>query len=72
MIRAATFSAAAWAASGSTEVYVSAVSTMLEWPSISCTTFSSTPADKLVESSVPTMLNEPGFRWSPGGIRQGW
>ena len=24
---------------------MSAVSTMLEWPSISCTTFSSTPAD---------------------------
>ena len=45
MIRTAHSSAAAWAASGSTEVYVSAVSTMLEWPSISCTTFSSTPAD---------------------------
>jgi hypothetical protein len=30
------------------------------------------PRLKLVESSVPTMLNGPGFPGSSGGIRQGW
>jgi hypothetical protein len=62
MMSPAVSSAAFRAMSGSTEVQVSAVSTMLEWPSMSCTTFRSVPAEKLVESNVQTPLSSSAQR----------
>ena len=60
MMRVATFSAAVWATAGSTEVYVSAVSTMLECPSMSCTTRKSTR-----NSPRPPRYSAP--RWPGAG-----
>jgi hypothetical protein len=51
MMSLALSSAALRAMSGRTEVYVSAVSTMPEWPNMSCTTFGSVLADGASEAA---------------------
>ncbi len=69
MMSEATSSAALRATSGRTEVYVSAVSTMLEWPSMSCTTFRSTFAAKLTGRGWPRRAAGRAAGWAAGQLQ---
>ena len=51
---------------------VALVDKLLAWPSRWLTTWSGTPASKLVGSGLPTMLNTSYWHWVRRGIRQVW